>query len=160
MTNNLKDFYEKHPLWWAIFFFCSGATAAIGCSKYLYYDPVEREMASLRGKANDIKLSPEWQNLLNDMQRAEKNANEWMNHSKKLEAILAKNDSNALLNASIYRLNLDKKTADQKADMFLSPSVNSGNEPSKMNILRSEESRRQSAQFQEQIIGLIAKVSR
>lgn len=160
MTNNLKEYYEQHPLRWAIIFFCGGVTAALGCSKYFYYDPAEREMTSLRGKVNEIKSSPEWQNLSIDMQRAEKNANEWMNHSKKLEEILAKNDSNALLNASIYRLNLDKKATDKQVDMLLSPSINSGNEPSKMNILRAEESRRQSAQIQEQILGLIAKVSR
>ena len=160
MTNNLKEYYENHPLWWAILYFCIGVTTALACSKYFYYDPTEREMALLRGKVSEFKSSPDWQNLSIDKQRAEKNANDWMNHSKKLETILAKNDSNALLNESIYRLNLDKKSADQKADMFLSPSVNSGNEPSKMNILRSEEFRRQSAQFQEQILGLIAKVSR
>ena len=84
----------------------------------------------------------------------------WRIYANTQDAKLTSCDGLIKLNATITRLNLDKHSADSSTDSFLSPSMNSGGEPSKMNILRAEESRRRSAQIQEQILGLIATISR
>lgn len=136
-----------------------GITATVAAGKFLYVDPRDREIAILQRQLGEAKSDPESRRITLQLQQTQSNRDEWVDHAKNLELKLSGCNSNAMILAEISKLTVAKREADHSVDFFLSPSMNSGNEPSKSNLLRSEEYRRQATQLQEQILGLQSKIS-
>lgn len=159
MPNDLESYYKNHLWWWAGVFFSLGVTASVATAKFLYIDPRDRDIIALQRQLDEAKSDPESQKLSLQLRQIQSNRDEWIKHAKNLESKVATYDNNALVLAEISKLAALKKEADQWVDFFLSPSMNSGADPSKSNVLRAEEYRRQATQLQEQILGLQAKIS-
>ncbi|MCP5007022.1 MAG: hypothetical protein GY941_24200 [Planctomycetes bacterium] len=155
----MENYYKNHPWWWAGIFLSVGISATVATGKFLYLDPRDRDIVVLQKQLEEARSSPEIKRLRLQMQQIQSNRDEWLNHSKNLESKIATCDRNTMLITEISKLAAAKRKADHWVDIFLSPNINFGTEPSKANVLRSEEYRRQATQIQEQILGLQSKIA-
>lgn len=160
MPNDLENYFKNHLWWWAGIFLALGATATVATGKFLYVDPRDRDIATLQRQLEEARSGPESQRLPLLLQQIQSSRDECMAYARTLESKISTCDANAAILSELSKLSEAKKEADRWVDFFLSPKMNSGTDPSKTNMLRAEEYRRQATQLQEQILGLQARISR
>lgn len=159
MPNDIESYYKNQLWWWAGLFFSMGVTASVAAAKFIYIDPRDRDIISMQRQLDEAKSDPESKRLSIQIRQLQANRDEWITLAKNLESKVATCDSNARVLSEISKLSALKKDADQWVDFFLSPNMNAGGDPTKSNLLRAEEYRRQATQLHEQIVGLQAKIS-